>query len=1053
MNSVPSLFNRKLLDKYLSVFTVEDISDYEKKRREILKWVNVISQGDFRRTKEESIKGEFLTSVFGKILDYSTRLEGGEYNQIQEYTSELDTTEADGALGFFTADTKIVRAVIELKDASTYLDKRQHRKNNQSPVEQAFSYAHKNGSGCGWVIVSNFTEIRLYKSSSSLEYENFLITQLDNEAEFRKFYTLLCKDNLIARDGKSLVDELFEANCQAQAVISQEFYSKYSALRTELFHALKVNNTSTDDMALFQSAQKILDRTIFICFCENRLLLPEGIFKRAVYVGQNTFSAIENRVWGELRGLFRAIDAGSPTMNINGYNGGLFRPDPILDGLKVPDKALEKLAGLLDYDFGSDLNVNILGHIFEQSISDMERLKAEINGLSHDRQKSRQKAEGIYYTPNYVTQYIARQTIGRWLEDKRRSFGFDTLPALEDSDFQGVKPGVARPRHSKNIEKHINAWEAYKDALLNIKVLDPACGSSAFLNEAFDYLYSECLAVSNELQRLLQGQAVLNLRWDRHILANNIFGVDLSRESVDITKLSLWLKTASRDEKLIDLDSNIKVGNSLISDKNIAGPLAFDWRCEFQDIMASGGFDIVLGNPPYGALLSQIEKDYITASYETTEYNFDTYKTFMELALKLTRQDGYTGFITPNTYFVLEKGANKLRRFLFENYTLFNVVELFNVFPAAVVEPVISIYKNARPKDDDGLEAISIPRKTDLDSTFIADGVRTAFVQSDLRRREGYVFNFRETEAERLIVEKINSIAKPLYELFEVSVGVKLYEVGKGTPPQTQEILDEKPFEGYSRIDEFWKPYTRGRTIERYTDKWDGEYINYGEWLAALPKNADIFYREKLFVRQTGDCPIATYDSSGKICNRTLHCIHQRDIGNNESVSLKYLLGIINSTLMKWIFQRDNFHMVGKPLAQVKKVYVERLPVVVVKDQSAIVSHVDSLLINCQAKFDKTKQFVDWIVSFYSPKSVSEKVWEFYKLDFREFIDELKKQKIVLTARQQMEFMPLFNEKSEEINRLTHIIDKLDYELDCIVYKLYSLTQKEIDIVKGLWTI
>jgi type I restriction-modification system DNA methylase subunit len=583
---------------------------------------------------------------------------------------------------------------------------------------------------------------------------------------------------------------------------------------------------------------------------------------------------------------------------------------------------------------------------------------------------------------------------------------------------------------------------------LNIKVLDPACGSGAFLNEAFDYLHSECLAANSELERLLKSQsdAVLNLRWDRHILANNIFGVDLNRESVDITKLSLWLKTASRDEKLIDLDNNIKVGNSLISDKNIAGDLAFDWSAEFPDIMASGGFDVVLGNPPYGAALSQSEKDYIIANYETTEYNFDTYKTFMELGLKLTKSGGCMGFITPNTYFVLEKGANKLRRFLFENYTLLNIAELFNVFPTAVVEPAISIYKNAPPKDNDRLEAISVPRRTDLTSTFISDGVRTTFLQSDLRKKEGYSFNYRETETEKQIIEKINKIAKPLSEYFTVTTGAKPYQKGKGTPPQTQETVNTKPFESYEKTDDTWIPYIRGKTIGRYTDAWDGKYIKYGEWLAES-RNADMFKNEKLFMRQTGDYPIATYDASGKVGKNTIHCIYQNH--KHSGIFLKYVLGLINSKFMGWLFQHENFHIVGKPLAEIKKIYIERFPIVVAKDQSLLIQHVDRLLINSQARFDKTKQFIDYIKAIYSPKSMTEKIREFYKLDLKEFIDELKKQNSVLTSRQQMELMPLFNDKRKEIKLLTQTIDKLEHEVDCMVYALYDLTPDEIAIVEG----
>ena len=825
---------------------------------------------------------------------------------------------------------------------------------------------------------------------------------------------------------------------------TKEFYGKYKELRGNLFQALKEHNPQfSDEMALFRKAQKILDRFIFICFCENRLLLPQGIFKMAIEAGKKSLVIKQHRLWEQLCGLFDSIDRGNPPMNINGYNGGLFKSDPVLDALTIPDTPLERFAEISDYDFGSDLNVNILGHIFEQSISDLEQFKAEIKGTGAERRRGKQKADGIYYTPNYVTEYIVKQTIGRWLADRRGEIGFDNLPELDDTDYNSVKMTGVKGKgqsisYNKNIARHVKAWEAYRESLLNIRILDPACGSGAFLNEAFDYLKSEGQTVDNELSRLHKGQSP-NFIWDTHILTNNIFGVDVNRESVDITKLSLWLKTASKHEKLINLDDNIKAGNSLISDTVIAGDLAFDWRREFQEIMSSGGFDIVLGNPPYGALLSQAEKDYITANYQTTEYNFDTYKTFMELGLKLTKNDGYLGYITPNTYFVLEKGANKVRKFLFENLTLLNVVELFNVFPAAVVEPAISIYKKAQPQDNGQLEVISVPRKTDLLSTFIADGIKTVFTQKDLKEKDGYIFNFRETDIEKRIVKKIRAIARPLSDFFSVSAGMIPYEEGKGAPPQTREIVNTKPFEGYEKIDETWMPYARGRTIDRYTDKWDGKYIKYGEWLAA-PRNPDIFKNEKLFVRRTDDYLIATHDATGKIGNKSIHCIYPV---SDISPSLKYLLGIINSKFMRWFYRHENFHMIDKPFAEIKVVFVERFPIVIAPDQQPVIALVDKLLENCQARFDKSRWFAKYLAEIYNPKTITERLFEFYKLSFKEFVDELKKQSVKFTPKQEMELMPLFEEKSKEIQKISHTIEMVDNKLNEVIFHIYKLTDEE----------
>ncbi|MDR1687663.1 MAG: N-6 DNA methylase [Clostridiales bacterium] len=1060
MNNVPVLFNRKILNKYLSAYSSEQILDYACKRSEIARWKRSIEEGDLLKTKERTVQGKFLVNVFEKILGYETIVSGSaEYNQEAEYTSKLDGTQADGALGFFTAKSKTVRAVIELKDAKTNLDKKQQRSNHLTPVEQAFNYANKNGSGCRWVIVSNFVEIRLYNSSSSLEYEKFLITELDDAEEFKRFFFLLCKENLIDKFGKSVVDKLYDDNEQARKKISNEFYKDYKKLRTDLFSELKHNNSSIDEIILFSKAQKILDRFIFICFCENLLLLPQGIFKSVIEAAKKSFIMIPNRLWAQLNGLFHSIDKGNPPMKINGYNGGLFKQDEILDELSIPDVVLERFEVLTSYDFSSDLNVNILGHIFEQSISDIELVKAEISGRATDSFNNKQKEDGIFYTPDYVTKFIVEKTIGRWINDEKRKIrceliggaGFVTHVGKRSKtikkweEIPEATVGKGSITYAAIVNLHIAFWERYTERIKEIRVVDPACGSGAFLNQAFDFLAKEG-AYAIEMYYSLMGGQMTIFNWDEHILQNSLYGVDLNEESIEITKLSLWLKTARNDRALTALDENIKCGNSIINSVDVAGNHAFDWKKEFPSVMEMGGFDIVIGNPPYGATLLQSEKDYIAANYQTTEYNFDTYKTFMELGSKIVKTDGYMGYITPNTYFVLEKGANKLRKFLFENYTFLNVVELYNVFPTAVVEPAISIFMNRRPMINSvKLEVISVPRKTDLASTFIADGMTTLFEQSELQEKEGYIFNYKETTSEKKLIKKIKEIATPLSEYFNVTTGVKPYQVGKGNPKQTKNLVDNKPFEGFKKTDENWFEYIRGKNINRYTDAWEGEYIKYGEWLAE-PRNIEMFQNEKLFVRQTGDYPIATYDASGKVGKNTVHCVYHFKIPKN--VSLKYALGLLNSMLMRWVFQHDNFHIVGKPLAETKKVYIERLPIVVADDQSVIITLVDLLLKTYQARFDNAKQFVDYLTAMYSLKSVSVKLSEFYTLNFKVFIGELKNQKIKLTPKQEIELMPLFSEKAKECLELSQTIYHLEKDLDDEVFQLYGLTEEEKNIVK-----
>lgn len=207
MNSTPQIFKERLINGCLAHFTKENVTDFDKKFHEISLWYKSCTEMNLEKTKETSVQGLFMTRLFQGVLGYSEVVDEGDcYNQIRESKTVLDTTESDGALGFFYKSTgkKDVRVVIELKDAKTPLDKKQNRSSHLSPVQQAFQYANKNGSKCGWIIVSNFVETRLYKSTSSLEYEVFDMIKMNDEKEFLRFYYFMCKENLIDEHGNLL---------------------------------------------------------------------------------------------------------------------------------------------------------------------------------------------------------------------------------------------------------------------------------------------------------------------------------------------------------------------------------------------------------------------------------------------------------------------------------------------------------------------------------------------------------------------------------------------------------------------------------------------------------------------------------------------------------------------------------------------------------------------------------------------------------------------------------------------------------------------------------
>ncbi|PGB02051.1 type IIL restriction-modification enzyme MmeI [Bacillus toyonensis] len=306
------IFNRKYLSSQLQNYTIDKL---EVKHKVIKNWNYSLAKSDLEKTKEESIQGDFLTQIFSNILGYKGRIGEDIWNLQPENKTDVDGTKSDGSLGFFTSTIKDVRIVIELKNAKTDLDRKQNRINNtQSPVEQAFSYQFKHKS-CKWVIVSNFKEIRLYHSSTMTEYEVFFMNDLAEDIElFKKFCFLLEKERLIDRDGKSQIDLLYEKNEQEEIAITKDFYKDYKTVRSQLYKHINLNNPAVDDLIVFEKTQKILDRFIFVCFCEDTNLLPKDTFKQVIISAKNSFDISETRIWNQLKGLFYSIDKGNPPL-------------------------------------------------------------------------------------------------------------------------------------------------------------------------------------------------------------------------------------------------------------------------------------------------------------------------------------------------------------------------------------------------------------------------------------------------------------------------------------------------------------------------------------------------------------------------------------------------------------------------------------------------------------------------------------------------------------------------------------------------------------------
>jgi hypothetical protein len=534
------LINKRLLtatiDKHRHEFSTESKDSLHNHLTETLRLID-----NKKFESEESEKVAFLMKLF-ELLGYKHH-QNLSFEKSTKYRGSID--------GQLTETDKTTQVAIEWKGIDTK-DLERGGKAGETPVDQLFRYMSETQAAFG--IVGNFLEIRLYSwEKRKDDYLSFELRKLVGDPQALDTFIYLLKPETILKYSakQSVLKDLIDKTEKDQEEISKRFYQDYKDLRGRLFEHLVQNNSDTDRHLLLEKTQKILDRMIFVMFCEDNQLLPMYTVKNVYDSAINSFVMSETKVWDAFKGLFVGIDKGFPAQNIPAYNGGLFAPDPELDNLVLKDEIFTGFVKLAEYFFDSDLDVNILGHIFEQSISDIEEMKAGLEGETTDKKKSKRKKDGIYYTPSYITEYIVEETVGRWLEEQS---------VAESPSFQNGDNGEEG------------------SPLRNIKILDPAGGSGAFPNQVHNYLVKKTVevqtqqAINDGFENFVPDEKTI----DKGILKNNIFMVDLQPESVEIAKLSLWLKTARKDQKLNNLDENVRVGNSLTTDWKVFFPRVYN---------------------------------------------------------------------------------------------------------------------------------------------------------------------------------------------------------------------------------------------------------------------------------------------------------------------------------------------------------------------------------------------------------------------------------------------------------------------------------------------
>ena len=1022
-----NLFNQKLLVQKAQEEI--NLNDYSEKRKILNNWINSLEKGILSKSKEEEFQGEFLNDIFSLILGAINKSSGNdEWNLQRESKTRIDGQKADGVIGFFDVNGKDdVRAVIELKGPTISLDQRQKRSGDtRTPVEQAFNYAPKYGKNCQWVIVSNYKEIRLYRSNDMTEYEVFFLENLKDDLEFQKFIYILSFEALVGTvNKKAKALELSEEYQKNQIEIEKKFYNEYRNIRLHIFENMKENNPETDENTLLEKVQKLLDRFLFICFCEDKGLLEKDFFNTILKKGKD---------FGSIFDIFKVfcnwINLGNPKENISHFNGGLFKNDDVLNSLNIDDKVFEELKKISDYDFDSDLNVNILGHIFEQSISDIEELKKSISGEEFDQKKSKRKKDGIFYTPQYITKYIVENSIKNWLDDKRKELGEDDLPKLNEKDYIF---DIAKKNYTKNYRKHIEFWQQYREAVRNIKIIDPACGSGAFLITAFEFLLNYNKYLDDKIFDLVGTSDLFSDR-TKEILQNNIFGVDLNKESVEITKLSLWLKTADKNKTLASLENNIKCGNSLIDDPEIAGDLAFNWEKEFPEIFANGGFDIVVGNPPYGVNFDDKTKKYLL-EFDKLVPDYEIYIYFISLYRKILKNNGYLSYIFPNTFLSTLFGK-KYRENLFNTITVKEIIDLSNdnTFVDASVRTIIFSFKNI-------LENSDIKFLKTRDKTFYS--FKDYLKNEVMENIENIASLFFQNKKEKEIISKIKNNQK-LADFFEVSQGLIPYDKYRGHDEYT---IKNRIWHSNVKKDETYKKELKGEDVKQYLLNWNNElWISYGEWLAA-PRERKFFVNKRILIREiTKDKLFACYTEEEFYNTPSLiNVINEKDI-----LELKYILTIVNSKLLGWYHNKTSPKANKGLFPKILVNDVRNLPLVNIplEKQQPFIEKADKMLFLNKELQDLSQKFQRMLLRKFDLEKLSTKLQEWYLLDFSDFIKELKRLKVKLSLSQESEWEEYFLEEKSKAIAVDSEIKNTDNEIDSMVYRLYDLTDEEIKIIE-----
>jgi len=813
------------------------------------------------------------------------------------------------------------------------------------------------------------------------------------------------------------------------AEVDDAFLADIETWRKEFAQNFALRNERLSQRELNFAVERTIDRIIFLRVSEDRGIEPYSQL-RDLIAGRNIYTRLFE--------IFRRAD--------DRYNSGLFHfqkemgraeaPDELTPTLTLDDKPLKEIIqGLYypdsPYEF-SVLSADILGQVYEQFLGKVIRLTEGHRAKVEDKPEVK-KAGGVYYTPTYIVDYVVKHTVGKLLEGKT-------------------------PK------------EAAK-----LRILDPACGSGSFLIGAYQYLLDWHLkwctkeadvgaqglaparrkAARYPIYQTTGGQWRLTPTERKRILLNNICGVDIDPQAVEVTKLSLLLKVLEgesrdslnaqlkmfRQRALPDLGANIKCGNSLIGpdfydhaqmelldDEEKYRINAFDWNTEFADIMKAGGFDAVIGNPPWGANLSESELHYLRDKHsEIIVRMIDSFMYFLHANSKRLRRSGFLGMIVPDVL-LYQVDNEKLRQYILASFSLRHSINMGNVFHRVTRPASIIILQNKPPAGNNTIVA-------DLSST------DTKNKPAELERAE----LFSTVSQDRFLQMPGSMLTARSGTVFDLWDRIKLvphqslgdvvdeHGIQRGVSPDLKDafIVLPKTVREQRLEKKYLKPtLTGGKHVKRYaienpnlsliyTDRDDDprEFPNIKKFVSSFKSRITCkeviegkhpiwsLHRardEAIFTKRPKIIGVITGDRITVALDQDCHYVTDGLflLGLKKSYDPRYIMAVLNSRLFVYLYRSLTAES-GRVLAQVKPTLLKRLPI---------------RSINFSDKQDKARH--DKMVAL---------VERMLKMN-----RQLPKAKT-----------------PDEKTRLERQIAATDKQIDNLVYELYGLTEEEIKIVEG----